>query len=553
MVKRKPRGYWQEWSNIERELNEIINEFGEIPGEKKLKEIGKGQLFYAICRCYGGIPAVREKMGQESSRKPRGYWNLDNTLKECRTIVEIHGDLPSQRELNKMGLSRLAIAIVRNGGAFKIRKTLGLERKISPKDYWTEERIESEVQSLVEELGYLPDHERLSNMGRGDLASAIKRHYEGSFPNLRNKLDLNPERLTEEKVLDGCREMVEREGSLPSIDKLKQMGYSPLAEQIKKFGGRPHFMKLLNLRRDRRRLGFWKDEQNRINEARKIIEENGFDKFPSWGWLNKKGYSSFCTAIRMYDGGFTEFRKKLGETDLHPKGKRGAWKDWDYFEEKMREFIDELGHFPTHEEVAKQRSCLQRPIHKYHGGMARIREKMGYGTSTITTKDHFIEFVGDNESAQRLLAIRNLMPEYSGDIETMFYEIYSERFGGESKLHEILKSSNREMEKLLENGITNLGTYLGEYSLGDRSIVPVLLPGIVDSIVDNGNYQKIESHVVKILRGFYSPRFNENPNATLSELQSRIDSSSGKSRQLFSALHRHYTDTLNLEETLCQN
>ncbi|MBI3623548.1 hypothetical protein HY212_05730 [Candidatus Pacearchaeota archaeon] len=63
-------------------------------------------------------------------RKPRGYWSLEKTLEECKTIVQMEGDLPSQTEFYQKGLGHLAGAIQRNGGIYKIKKILGLVDKI---------------------------------------------------------------------------------------------------------------------------------------------------------------------------------------------------------------------------------------------------------------------------------------------------------------------------------------------------------------------------------------------------------------------------------------
>jgi hypothetical protein len=62
--KRKlPNGYWQKWDNLEKELKSIIISLGHFPTEKYFLERGESGLLSTINKNYGGLPAVRERMG----------------------------------------------------------------------------------------------------------------------------------------------------------------------------------------------------------------------------------------------------------------------------------------------------------------------------------------------------------------------------------------------------------------------------------------------------------------------------------------------------------
>ena len=58
---------------------------------------------------------------------------------------------------------------------------------------------------------------------------------------------------------------------------------------------------------------YWKGLENTISESKKVMEEHGFDKFPSGNKLKELGYSSLGAAISNYHGGFVYFREILNE------------------------------------------------------------------------------------------------------------------------------------------------------------------------------------------------------------------------------------------------
>ena len=102
----KPSGYWKDWSNFEREMREAIEKNGgEFPTETEIRKMKISGLANAISRHYGGISAVRERMGHDLETKPRGYWkDPDNFKRELReAISENGGEFPTQNRLIEMG------------------------------------------------------------------------------------------------------------------------------------------------------------------------------------------------------------------------------------------------------------------------------------------------------------------------------------------------------------------------------------------------------------------------------------------------------------------
>ena len=127
---KKPDGYWN-LENTVAETTRIVEEKGYLPPQKELVEMKRSSLAFAIIK-NGGYSKMRGLLGLEEGYKPDGYWNLENTLAEAKKIVEEKGYLPSAKKLREMKRANLVFAIIKNGGYNKIREMLGLEEGYKP-------------------------------------------------------------------------------------------------------------------------------------------------------------------------------------------------------------------------------------------------------------------------------------------------------------------------------------------------------------------------------------------------------------------------------------
>jgi len=124
--------------------------------------------------------------------------------------------------------------------------------------------------------------------------------------------------------------------------------------------------------------GFWQKEENAIAEARKLMEEHGFETLPSSEKLWKLGYSSLSTAITQYHGGISNFRKLLGEKPKRTE--HGKWRSLEYTIQQAQEFMEshEFETLPSQGNLQKLRySSLSQAIRKYHGGFHKFRKLLG--------------------------------------------------------------------------------------------------------------------------------------------------------------------------------
>ena len=103
--------------------------------------------------------------------------------------------------------------------------------------------------------------------------------------------------------------------TLPSQTKFHELGYSSLAISISKYhGGLPSFReKHFGEEQLTKPPNYWKSLENTISEAKKVMEEQGVDRFPSVDKLREIGYSGLGNAINHYHGGLPNFREIMNQ------------------------------------------------------------------------------------------------------------------------------------------------------------------------------------------------------------------------------------------------
>jgi len=183
---RKPNGYWDD-EKIFVELKKIKEEKGYLPSSVKLRDMKRNDLNVAISR-NGGYRKFKDLLGIKETKKIDGYWTVDNTLTEAKKIVNDLGYLPAQGELWKDGKSTLALNIGKYGGFGKFRKLLGLDETRKPEGYWNLKNTLAECRALIEEKGYLPSAKELIKIKKSSLITSINKH--GGYYKIRETLGL---------------------------------------------------------------------------------------------------------------------------------------------------------------------------------------------------------------------------------------------------------------------------------------------------------------------------------------------------------------------------
>jgi hypothetical protein len=321
--KRVPNGFWDDIDNVRLYLEKVIEKVGRFPTQKEMFKLGHGSLPNAVLTHYGSVYNARRDFGfKETENKPFGYWkewgNVESVLKE---VINEIGHFPTRDELNQMGNGSVSAAIGAHfGGMHEARIKMGFEQKRRKNGYWQNPK------NILDEA--------------------------------RNFLSENPEYEI-----------------LPGDKVLRRLGQSPLAA-AKCFypGGARQLREDLGEQSAIRPVGYWKDFDNVKKALGKLESQLGH--FPVERELRELKYNGLASAISEYHGGIISVKEKMGfSTTRVPNG---HWKDFGNVESKLLEICDELGHFPTHEELYDSgNGGLSQSLHQY-GGIWAVRKRMGY-------------------------------------------------------------------------------------------------------------------------------------------------------------------------------
>jgi len=125
-IKRLPNGYWRNFDNVKKELKLIIKKLGNFFTQKDLRRIERNDLMRGMATHHGGLTSVKEKLGLELKFKQRGYWkNWCNIEKELNDVISLIGYFPNHSDLIRIKKSSLSNAITFFGGIIAVREKLG--------------------------------------------------------------------------------------------------------------------------------------------------------------------------------------------------------------------------------------------------------------------------------------------------------------------------------------------------------------------------------------------------------------------------------------------
>ncbi len=344
----KPPGYWDDFTNLERELRAFIAKYGKtgvMPAKRTLQAKGLNGLVSAISK-HGGIFVVAARLGLKcsESHKPSGYWHdFENIRKELLKFVAKHGTdgmMPIDAEFKKANLSHLASAIRRHGGFAAVAEKVGLkfsaERK--PLGYWNDfGSVKSEIEAFIAKHGtpgVMPSPFELNEVGCTNLVNAIKKH--GGVAVVAERLGLRRTQSNKPAgywknfahIKEALRAFISErgtEGVMPTTRELEVAGRADLIVGIGKHGGLTAVAEKLRLTRPeaKKSPGYWEEFVNVENGLQAYIVEHGTDGvMPTLREMNAAGHSSLAYAINKH-GGFLAVANRLGL--LLPKLGQTSW------------------------------------------------------------------------------------------------------------------------------------------------------------------------------------------------------------------------------------
>lgn len=402
--KRKPLGYWQQWDNLARELNELITQQGkpgQMPSKNILTRAGRTDLINAI-RYFGGQEAVAQRLDLTTNQTPSGYWNAFGRVEDA-LLAFIHslgkpGIMPTIEQLKEHGYHGLCYAITKHGGQAVVAKQLGLTLTTNrhPIHYWDDfANVRLEIENFIQKHGTpgkLPGKTTLTRHQRYDLIGAIRLH--GGMAIVAQKLGLA--KISAKKpagywrqlaniaaAIDAYNRAQGTPGQMPGQIELNQAGYSSLSQAISVYhGGFAEVAKRLGLLyQGPRPPGYWHVWTHLEQELNDFIQTHGTPgQMPRLAELELHQRYDLGNAITYY-GGYHAVAERLGLTTIyHPPG---YWQSWDNLSRELHEWAkayDHLGIMPTGERlIATGRDDLVGAFSK-HGGLLVVADKLGWKT-----------------------------------------------------------------------------------------------------------------------------------------------------------------------------
>lgn len=257
MGKRKPKLYWDNWDNLERELKIVVGKLKHFPTQKELQDMRLSSINSAISRGnYGSFQTIAERLGYEPNQRARGYWkkseNVNSALDE---LTKKFGHFPLYDEIKIYNSALLRGIEHHHGGYNKVRIKKGYPLSKKNRNYWDDEK----------------------NVLR-ELKKFMKKH----------KLN-----------------------KVPDPDTLTELGASSIRNGIRKFGGFRHYRELFGEEQMSNSPGTWQSLDYCIQFAKDITKKHGFDFLPGSHITRSLGYLMFNSAIHRYHGGFPAFRERL--------------------------------------------------------------------------------------------------------------------------------------------------------------------------------------------------------------------------------------------------
>ena len=120
---RRRSGYWQNFENVKREIDEFNLAHGSpgtMPKENHLKKMGCGSLANAIHQGFGGFQKLGLRLGYATSRNPNGMFDDFEVLKSALAAwVDAYGMpgmMPTAKQLKASSRNDLVIAITKHDG-----------------------------------------------------------------------------------------------------------------------------------------------------------------------------------------------------------------------------------------------------------------------------------------------------------------------------------------------------------------------------------------------------------------------------------------------------
>ncbi len=185
----RPKGFYAEWKNIEKDLRRVIALLGRFPTAKDLERLRLFTLSIYIRKYHGGGHAVAKRMGFPLECNPPKYLQeIENIMGILRPIYEKLRRMPTADELRSKKYGErtdIVTAIYEyHGGLGSVAKRIGwpMKGKGGSRSKCRLENVKSVLLPICRKLGRMPTAEELRSKVYGpesDVVSCLYKYYGG--------------------------------------------------------------------------------------------------------------------------------------------------------------------------------------------------------------------------------------------------------------------------------------------------------------------------------------------------------------------------------------
>lgn len=186
---KRPHGYWSDPAVLHAQLLTFTARngyHGLMPTRRQLRKAGRADIAYAVEK-HGGYSSIAADL-HFVWHGPCSYWrvfrNVQRRLMAYMRSQQLRDVMPSVHRMHRDGRIDLVHGIATHGGIMVVAERIGL-RVVYPRrkpEYWEKPaNIQREVHSILrlqplEARKFMPSSVALVQMGRADLAAAIRDH-----------------------------------------------------------------------------------------------------------------------------------------------------------------------------------------------------------------------------------------------------------------------------------------------------------------------------------------------------------------------------------------
>jgi hypothetical protein len=398
-------GYWKDFDNVKKEVEEVVNEIGRFPTSTDLRLLNKHRLLSAISSNYDGLKSVRKFLGYTKKVPIAKDGHFCDSYSEVIIDDFLYmNKIPHKRNiqfnfpkikcrpdfvLDNMIIIEVLMADYRIGN-HKGRYKQYVDRYVKKRAAYKSAKMEM-IEVFPDEL---IDRSKLEKKlyAIASKAEAPRPFLLKDFTNIIffDKKSpgywANPDNLKKELL-----PLIKQYGKIPSINILREIGRNDIEGAIISIYGsyravaKDIGVDYNNYQKPQR---FWQDIKNIEEELKPVIEKYGY--IPAKSELKKIGKEGVVVAVETYHRSFKNISALLG-VDYKPNKKTNRhWLNEINIKNELEILVNKLGKFPSADDLRKQKlHGLLKGILNTYGSFRNAAIEQGFNVPENKPKGYW--------------------------------------------------------------------------------------------------------------------------------------------------------------------